>query len=167
MSYLLRRTRSLDQSTQSLSRLSGVRHVNTYLLAIFSLRIIYSLLRLKGYKNLPKGPSCYTVSLSQKLGRKISQHLLLLVVWQYGLWSFQTRSTKLERFLTKNQHTQRKLLNFENWINGEQYPMFLQHKSNQNMRLSRLKLMSQSIGSERKTYVINPCFDVLWLFSCQ
>ena len=32
---------------------------------------------------------------------------------------FQTGGTKLERFLPKNQHTQRKLLNFENWINGE------------------------------------------------
>ena len=40
-------------------------------------------------------------------------------VWQYGLWSFQTGGTKLERFLPKNQHTQRKLLNFENWVNGE------------------------------------------------
>ena len=30
---------------------------------------------------------------------------------------FQTGGTKLERFLPKNQHTQRKLLNFENWIN--------------------------------------------------
>ena len=40
-------------------------------------------------------------------------------LWQYGLWSFQTGSTKLERFLPKNQHTQRKLLNFENWCNGE------------------------------------------------
>ena len=39
-------------------------------------------------------------------------------VWQYGLWSFQTGSKKLKRFLPKNQHTQRKLLNFENWING-------------------------------------------------
>ena len=32
-------------------------------------------------------------------------------VWQYGLWSFQTGGgggTKLERFLPKNQHTQRK-----------------------------------------------------------
>ena len=37
-------------------------------------------------------------------------------IWQYGLWSFQA---KLERFLHKNQHTQRKLLNFENWVNGE------------------------------------------------
>ena len=27
--------------------------------------------------------------------------------------------TKLERFLPKNQHTKRKLLNFEFWINGE------------------------------------------------
>ena len=27
--------------------------------------------------------------------------------------------TKLERFLFKNQHTPRELLNFENWCNGE------------------------------------------------
>ena len=40
-------------------------------------------------------------------------------VWQYGLWSFQTGGTKLEIFLDKNQHTQRKLLNFENWFSGE------------------------------------------------
>ena len=40
-------------------------------------------------------------------------------LWQYGLWSFQTGGTKLERFLPKNQHTQRKLFNFENWVNGE------------------------------------------------
>ena len=39
-------------------------------------------------------------------------------LWEYGLWSFQTGGTKLERFLPKNQHSQRKLLNFENWING-------------------------------------------------
>ena len=38
---------------------------------------------------------------------------------QYGLWSFQTGGTKLERFLPKNQHTQRKFLNFENWTIGE------------------------------------------------
>ena len=40
-------------------------------------------------------------------------------LWQYGLWSFQTGGTKLERFLPKNQHTKRKLLNFKNWVNGE------------------------------------------------
>ena len=32
---------------------------------------------------------------------------------------FSNGGTKLERFLPKNQHTQRKLLNFEFWINGE------------------------------------------------
>ena len=32
-------------------------------------------------------------------------------VWQYELWSFQTGDTRLERFLPRNQHTQRKLLN--------------------------------------------------------
>jgi hypothetical protein len=38
-------------------------------------------------------------------------------LWQYELWSFQTGSTKLERFLPKNQHTKRKFLHFENWTN--------------------------------------------------
>ena len=33
--------------------------------------------------------------------------------------SFQMGDSKLERFLPKNQHTHRKLLNFENWIDGE------------------------------------------------
>ena len=37
-------------------------------------------------------------------------------LWKYGLWSFQARGTKLERF---NQHTQRKLLHFGFWINGK------------------------------------------------
>ena len=31
----------------------------------------------------------------------------------------ESRDTKLERFLHRNQHTQRKLLNFEFWTNGE------------------------------------------------
>ena len=43
----------------------------------------------------------------------------VLTLWQYWLWSFQTGYKKLETFLHKNQHTQRKLLNFENWTNGE------------------------------------------------
>ena len=40
-------------------------------------------------------------------------------LWQYRLRSFQTRRTKLERFLPQNQHTQRKLLKFEYWVNGK------------------------------------------------
>ena len=43
----------------------------------------------------------------------------IYLLWQYGLRSFQAGGTKLERFLPKNLHTQRKLLNFENWVNGE------------------------------------------------
>jgi hypothetical protein len=39
--------------------------------------------------------------------------------WQYRLWSFQGRDTILESFLAKNQHTQRKVFNFENWSGGE------------------------------------------------
>ena len=41
------------------------------------------------------------------------------MLWQYGLWSFQTGGKKLERFLLKNQHPQKKLLNFENWVDEE------------------------------------------------
>ena len=41
--------------------------------------------------------------------------LVYYVLWHYWLWSFNTRDTKLEIFFHKNQHTQRKLLNFENW----------------------------------------------------
>ena len=36
-----------------------------------------------------------------------------------GCGVFKRGGTKLERFLPKNHHTQRKLLNFENWVNGE------------------------------------------------
>ena len=36
-----------------------------------------------------------------------------------GLWRFQKGGTRLERFLPMNHHTQRKLLKFEFWINGE------------------------------------------------
>ena len=32
---------------------------------------------------------------------------------------FSNGDTKLEKIFSKNQHTQRKLLNFEFWINGE------------------------------------------------
>ena len=38
-------------------------------------------------------------------------YIYVYPLWQYGLWNFQTGGTKLERFLPKNQHTQRKLFN--------------------------------------------------------
>ena len=61
---------------------------------------------------------CITIYRSNYI-RMVKNEMTLYEVWQYGLWSFQTGGTKLERFLPKNQHTQRKLLNFENWVNGE------------------------------------------------
>ena len=38
-----------------------------------------------------------------------------------AIWvvEFSSGGSKLERVLPKNQHTQGKLLNFENWVNGE------------------------------------------------
>ena len=45
--------------------------------------------------------------------------MIQYLIWQYRLWSFQMEGTKLEIFLPKNQHTQRKLLNFENWVDGK------------------------------------------------
>ena len=45
-----------------------------------------------------------------------------LIVADYGNTGcgvFKRGGKKLEIFLPRNQHTQRKLLNFENWVNGE------------------------------------------------
>ena len=41
------------------------------------------------------------------------------ILWHYRLWIFLARDTKVDRFLPKNQHAKRKLLNFENWVNGK------------------------------------------------
>ena len=41
------------------------------------------------------------------------------MLWLYGVWIFQTGDIELERFLPKNQQTQRNFENFENWTNGE------------------------------------------------
>ena len=41
------------------------------------------------------------------LGTTTKLEIAWLALWQYGLWSFQTGGTKLERFLPKNEHTQR------------------------------------------------------------
>ena len=40
-------------------------------------------------------------------------HMVIRVV------EFSSEGSKLERFLPKNQHNQRKSLNSENWCNGE------------------------------------------------
>ena len=60
-------------------------------------------------------------------------------LWQYGLWSFQAGDTKLERFLHKNQHTQRKLLNFEFWINGELSKIGHHFSNKKNLKIDFIK----------------------------
>ena len=72
---------------------------------------------------------------SEKLELKINYLVIIFnfnfticPIWQNGLWSFQAGGTKLKRILPKNQRTQKKLLNFENWVNGEvsKVPKFYQ-----------------------------------------
>ena len=50
---------------------------------------------------------------------KFHTSLVLLYALGYGNTEcgVQTEGSKLERFLPKNQHTQRNVLNFENWTN--------------------------------------------------
>ena len=55
----------------------------------------------------------------ESVGFMFDNFLEICSLWQYGLSSFQAGDTKLEIFLPKNQHTERKLLNFEKWINGK------------------------------------------------
>ena len=72
------------------------------------------------------------------------------MIWQYGLWSLKMGDTKLERFLLKNRYTQRKLLNFEFWINYQQI-----------LRLD-LKIVAF-------TYIVEACstnFESIIIFSC-
>ena len=48
----------------------------------------------------------------------------MCAVWYYGLSSFPVGGTQLERGLPKNHHTQRKLLNFKNWLPVENWALF-------------------------------------------
>ena len=61
----------------------------------------------------------YWNSTKKRTNKNKQKWTIYLTFWQCGLLSFQVGGTKLERFLPKNQLTQRKILNFENWCNGE------------------------------------------------
>ena len=45
--------------------------------------------------------------------------MILSYIVAVRIVEFSNGGTKLERFLSKNQVTKRKLLSFENWVNGE------------------------------------------------
>ena len=61
------------------------------------------------------------------LARQYLQHTGMAI----RVVEFSNGGTQLERFLPKNQHNQRKLLNFENWVNKEvsKIPKFDQNLS--------------------------------------
>ena len=61
----------------------------------------------------------HTVAIDAMFELKSMPTLKTLICEAYCNTSFQGRSTKLERFLLKNQNAVRKLLNFENWSSGE------------------------------------------------
>ena len=62
---------------------------------------------------LIKTISCTIFEVSPRPARKKKYKVYLWMLWQYGSWSFHAEGKKLERFLHKNQHTKRKLWNFE------------------------------------------------------
>ena len=64
------------------------------------------------------------------------------LLWQYRLWSFKSRDAKLERFLPKNQYTERKLLNLDLW------EMFLLDNSSLPMIPKRDAVMLQDCKKE-------------------
>ena len=51
--------------------------------------------------------------------KKGFRNVCVMCVMAIGVVEFSNGGTKLERLLPKNQHTQRKLVNFENWCSGK------------------------------------------------
>ena len=49
----------------------------------------------------------------------MNEFLINRAIGDSFIMALPVMDTKLERFLHKNQHTQRKLFNFENWTNGD------------------------------------------------
>ena len=63
----------------------------------------------------------YSENLTQnKPGNLQTIQLMMTLMMNMGIQVVESSNfTKLERFVPKNQYTQRKLLNFENWCKGE------------------------------------------------
>ena len=78
--------------------------------------------------------------------------------------AFKRGSTKLERFLLKNQHTQRTFLNFENWSNGELSKIghHFNNKVISKLMLSKNVLLYWYSSMKKKNRMI---FDIeIWLW---
>ena len=90
---------------------------------------LYRLIFIRKKKTLNDTLLCWYFQLVTYIYTDCSTCVLFVIydiyyfLWEANLfyhttWSFKSRDTKLERFLHKNQHTQRKSLDFENWTNG-------------------------------------------------
>ena len=82
------------------------------------------------------------------------------------LSSFQAGGTKFERFLPKNQHNQRKLLNFEDWINGKVSKSDKIRLSKSIFYLKNHRNLSQFFSSLKNTnlgahYLLLTFFDII------
>ena len=58
------------------------------------------------------------IGIIESILRYFNDRGLVMSTMAIRVVEFSNGGTKLERFFPKNQHTQKKLLNFENWING-------------------------------------------------
>ena len=57
----------------------------------------------KFVKKKPEGDHEYDLTKQFEVDDEEIEKVSMCTLWQYRLWSFQGRDTKLERFLTKNQ----------------------------------------------------------------
>ena len=69
----------------------------------------------------------------------------IILVMVIRVVEFSSGDTKLERFLAKNQHTQRNFMNFENWCNGELSK--IGHNFSNNVILK--KVLSKNINNKK------------------
>ena len=75
-------------------------------------------LRWWAESTLPHPPGRDRAKVTKNLGATSVAPVVPVVTMAIRVVEFSNWGTKLERFLPKNHHTERKLLNFENWING-------------------------------------------------
>ena len=75
---------------------------------------------IRGNKHLSKNFENLLISKSTHHFCPLNYYILRIQwLWQYRLWSFQGRDTKLEEFLAKNQLQSNEIIKFENWGSGE------------------------------------------------
>ena len=67
-----------------------------------------------------------------------------------ALWvvEFSNGRCKIRKISPKNQHPQRKLLNFENWVNGEALKLEVSKIEHHLRKLSDLNMLSKNVNNK-------------------